>query len=159
MALRPDRSREGLDHIDFFCNDTTALRGGIAVISTGASGVALDNSSAVVTYAADPSGKMALGVLMQDVVNYDLTTRDSNVHKQEVQTGGKVTVRDNCVVTTDRIFPGNTPTVGALAYVTQSGYITSTLAAEGVTKTPQVGRFLSTKDEDGFAKVHINCVN
>lgn len=159
MALRLDRSKEGLDHIDFFNNDTTAERGGIVVISTGASGVAMDNSAAVMTYAADPSGTQPLGFLTQDVVNYDLTTRDANVHKQEVQTGSKATARDNCWMVTDRIFPGNTPAAGNTAYVTQSGYITSTVAAEGETKTPKVGRFLSSKDEDGFAKVQINCVN
>jgi hypothetical protein len=156
MALRPDRSKEGLDHIDFFCNDTTAERGGIAVINTAGSGVAVDNSSAVVTYAADPSGMRPLGVLMQDIVNYDLTVRDANIHKQEVQTGGKVTVRDLCVVVTDRIFPGATPSAGDTAYVTQSGYITDIVHAQGVVNTPKVGNFIGTADEDGYIKVQIN---
>jgi hypothetical protein len=156
MALRLDRSYEGLEHIDFFCNDTTAEKGGIVCILTAGSGVALDNSSAVVTYAAEPSGMRPLGVLMQDVVNYDLTTRDANVHKQEVQTGGKVTVRDQCVLTTDRVFPGATPSAGDTAYVTQSGYVTDTVSAVHVDNTPKVGHFLGTADEDGFIKVQIN---
>ena len=156
MALRPDRSKEGLDHVDFFCNDTTAERGGIACISTAGSGVALDNSSAVVTYAADPSGMRPLGVLMQDVVNYDLTVRDANIHKQEVQTGGKVTVRDLCVVVTDRVWAAATPSAGDTAYVTLSGFLTDTVHAQGVVNTPKVGNFLGTADEDGFIKVQIN---
>lgn len=156
MALRPDRSYEGLEHIDFFNNDTTAERGGVVCISTAGSGVALDNSSAVVTYAADPSGMRPLGALMQDVVNYDLTTRDANVHKQEVQTGGKVTVRDQCVIVTDRVWAASTPSAGDTAYVTLSGYLTDTVAAEGVVNTPKVGHFLGTADEDGYIKVQIN---
>jgi hypothetical protein len=156
MALRPDRSKEGLDHVDFFCNDTTAERGGIVCISTAGSGVALDSSAAVVTYAANPSGMRPLGVLMQNVVNYDLTTRDANIHKQEVQTGGKVTVRDLCWIVTDRIFPGATPSAGDIAYVTQSGYLTDTVHAQGVVNTPKVGNFIGTADEDGFIKVQIN---
>lgn len=165
--LRPDRSLEGLDHVDFFNNDTSsakssskAERGGIAVISTAGSGVALDSASNVVTYAADPSGKVPLGVLMQDVVNYDLTVRQANDHKQEVQTGGKVTVRDKCWVVTDWIFPGVTPTAGQTAYLQMSGYITNaTGVAPAAITTPKIGRFLSSKDEDGYAKVEINTVN
>jgi hypothetical protein len=165
--LRLDRSLEGLDHVDFFNSDTSsakdsakAERGGIVVISTVGSGVALDASENVVTYAADPSGKTPLGVLMQDVVNYDLTVRHANDHKQEVQTGGKVTVRDKCWVVTDWIFPGDTPTAGQTAYLQMSGYISNTAgAAPADLNTPKIGRFLSTKDEDGYAKVELNTVN
>jgi hypothetical protein len=156
-----------MDIVDFFNNDTSsaksstkAERGGIAVISTAGSGVAQDDGSAVVTYAADPSGKFPLGVLMQDVVNYDLTVRDANVHKQEVQTGGKVTCRDKCWVVTDWVFPGVTPTAGQKAYLTQSGYVINTAgAAPSDITTPTVGRFLSTKDEDGYVKLSVNVVN
>lgn len=159
MALREHR-RIISETIEFFCNDTTATRGGFMVLNTAGSGVALDDGAAVATYAANPSGKAVLGCLLQDVVNYDLTVRTPNYHKQEVQTGGKVTLADRGTLSTNFIYPGVTPTAGQTAYLTMSGYLTTTISATGgEVATPKVGRFDSTKDEDGFAKVSFNLPN
>lgn len=166
MALRPNRTTID-EEISFFCNDTTSAlnsskveRGGIMSISTAGSGGAMDQSEAVVTYAALASGAKPLGVLMQDVVNLDLTRQHINFLKDEVQTGGKVNVLMKGTVETNWIYPGQTPGVGSVAYVGHSGYFASTDVVTGwVTDARIVGRFLSTKDEDGFAKIAVNLPN
>jgi hypothetical protein len=152
MALKSDRI-EAYTDISFFCNDTTAERGGIMVHSTSttSSGVAMDDSNAVVTYAAVASGRVPAGLLLNDVVNLDLTRQHINWHKDEVQTGSKVTLLRQGQVTTNLIVNGVVPAPGSGAYVGASGYLTTVS-----TNSVQVGRFLSAKDADGYAKVDIN---
>ena len=93
--------------------------------------------------------------------------------------GGKVTIWNKCTVVTDRIYPGITVAGGDVAYAAPSGYISNRvhyapwgswtrnqILASGthdvsVQIPPDfydlaVGRFLSSKDEDGFAKVSVN---
>jgi len=152
MALKPHRIHLDSD-ISFFMN-STAERGGFAVISTVGSGDALDQSNAVVAYAANPSGSMAIGCLMCDVVNIDLTRQKLNPYKHEVQVNTKVTLWTKGEVQTNMIYPGLTISAGDKAYVTVSGLLTNVDA--GVTATPIVGAFRSSKDEDGYAKVAFN---
>ena len=154
MALKGDYDKGTMSEISFFCNDTTADRGGCMVISTVGSGVALDQSAAVATYAADPSGKAPLGILMCDVVNKDLTQTHLDWYKYEVQTGSKVEICGQGWFTTDRIYPGSTPAAGNPAYVAHSGYISPTRGTSG--QWPLIGQFRSSKDENGFAKVYVN---
>lgn len=151
MALKPDRV-ELLTNISFFMN-TTAERGGVAsvVTSTSGVGVSMDDANAVVSYAAVGSGSKPVGVLLNDVVNLDLTRQHINWHKDEMQVGGKVTLLRNGEVTTNMLVPGTTPSPGADAYVGNSGLFNTT-AAGGV----KVGQFLSAKDSDGYAKVSVN---
>lgn len=154
MALKGDRY-EGMTDVSFFMNDSSAAKGGVVVLSTGGSGVALDQSKALVTYAASASGTIPVGLLLNDMVNIDQTRQHINFHKNEVQKGGKVTVLTQGWVVTDMIT--GTPTAGAPAYLTAAGKVTPTQSATGgVVATPPVGRFLSTKDEDGYAKVSLN---
>ena len=148
MALKPDRI-ELLTDISFFMN-TTAERGGVVSAVTMGSGVSMDDANAVVAYAAVASGARPVGVLLNDVVNLDLTRQHINWHKDEVQVGGKVTVLRHGQVTTNLV--AGTPTAGADAYVANSGYI-STVQAAGAVK---VGQFLSAVDADGYAKVSVN---
>lgn len=150
MALKPDRV-ELLTDISFFMN-TTATRGGVASVVTATSGVgvSMDDANAVVAYAADPSGAKPIGVLLNDVVNIDLTRQHINWHKDEMQLGGKVTLLRQGQVTTNLV--GGTPSAGADAYVAASGYI-STTQADGAVK---IGQFLSATDADGYAKVSVN---
>lgn len=149
MALKADRI-ELLTDISFFMN-TTAERGGVVSVVTGGSGVALDDASAVVSYAAGASGAKPVGLLLNDVVNLDLTRQHINWHKDEVQVGGKVTVLRQGQVVTNLVTPGATPTAGADAYVGPSGYI-----GTSSTNAVKVGQFLSSKDSDGYAKVSVN---
>ncbi len=152
MALKSDRI-ELLTDISFFMN-TTAERGGVAGIAVGGtagSGVSMDDANAVVAYVAAVSGTRPIGVLLNDVVNLDLTRQHINWHKDEVQVGGKVTLLRVGQVTTDRLVSGITPTAGTPAYVGASGLIGTTS-----TNAVQIGTFLSGKDADGYAKVSVN---
>jgi hypothetical protein len=154
MALKPDRI-ELLTDISFFMN-TTGTRGGIASVSSGGSGVAMDDGSAVVSYAATASGSKPVGVLLNDVVNLDLTRQHINWHKDEIQLGGKVTLLQVGQVTTNFIV--GSPSAGAPAYVGASGNFSATPPTDSATEDEayRVGKFLSSKDSDGYAKVSVN---
>ena len=70
MALKSDRSTLQTD-ISFFMNEA-ATRGGVATLSAGGSGASMDNGTAIVTYDATPSGAVAQGLLLNDMVDIDL---------------------------------------------------------------------------------------
>lgn len=148
MALKPDRV-ELLTDISFFMS-TTATRGGVVSAVTAGSGVSMDDANAVVAYAANPSGAKPIGVLLNDVVDLDLTRQHINWHKDEIQKGGKVTVLRQGQVTTNLV--AGTPTAGADAYVAASGNVSTTQAAGAV----KIGQFLSAVDADGYAKLSVN---
>ena len=159
MALKTDRSTLQTD-ISFFMNEA-ATRGGVAVISTGGSGASMDNGSALVTYAASPSGKVPVGVLMNDMVNIDLTRQHLNQHKDEVQKGGKVTLLAKGWVVTSNL-EGTDPNAGDVAYLAHSGNLASSNIGGDSTiggARLVVGRFLSDVDEDGYAKVYVDLPN
>jgi hypothetical protein len=151
MALKPDRI-ELLTDISFFMN-TAEERGGVVsvVTSTSGVGVSMDDANAVVAYAAVASGAKPVGILLNDVVDYDLTRQHINWYRDEVQKGGKVTVLRNGQVTTNKIVSGATPSAGADAYVGASG-----LVGTSSTNAVKIGQFLSAKDSDGYAKVSVN---
>jgi hypothetical protein len=148
MALKGDRHELDTD-ISFFINET-AEKGQVVSVSTQGSGAAMDSSAALCTVAAEASGALPLGIILNDVVNLDLTRQHINWHKDEVQQGGKVTILRKGFVVTDQI--SGTPTAGATAYVADSGKISATQDGTAVA----IGSFLSTKDADGYAKVAIN---
>jgi len=157
MALKTDRSTLQTD-ISFFMNEA-ATRGGVAVISTGGSGASMDNGSALCTYAAAPSGKVALGLLMNDMVSIDLTRQHLNQHKDEVQKGGKVTLLNKGWVVTSNL-EGTDPNAGDVAYLAHSGNLAaSNIGGDDAAEHMVVGRFLSDVDEDGYAKVYIDLPN
>lgn len=159
MALKPDRTH--LDsYIDFFMNESTSIksstaaqRGGVVSISTVGSGIAMDQAEQLATYTAAPSGTTPLGILMNDMVNLDLTRQHINWHKDEVQKGGKVTIWSKGWVVTDFVYPGHTPTAGSKAYLAHSGLVGTSDIIGGNIK---VGTWLSSKDEDGYAKLAVN---
>jgi hypothetical protein len=152
MALKSDRV-EAYTDISFFCNDSSAERGGVVVHATGVagSGSAMDDSGAVVTYAASASGRVPAGLLLNDVVSLDLTRQHINWHRDEVQTGSKVTLLRQGQVTTDSIVADVTVGPGSGAYLGANGDLTT-----ATTPGAKVGTFLSAKDADGYAKVDIN---
>lgn len=159
MALKADRRFVDGD-ISFFMN-AVAERGGIvSMTGTAASGAAMDQAESTVGYVADPSGVNALGVLMTDVVNLDLTRQHANWHKEEVQLGGKVNVWTKGTVVTDQIYPGHSPAPGGRAYVGHSGLLAASDVATDDTDltgdTRVVGRWETAANEDGFAKVSVN---
>jgi hypothetical protein len=147
MALKADRI-EALSDISFFMN-TVAERGGVASVVTAGSGVSMDDANAVVAYAATVSGSKPLGILLNDVVNYDLTRQHINWHKDEVQVGGKVALLRQGQVTTNMVT--GTPSAGSDAYVGVSG-----LVGTSSTNSVKIGQFLSSKDADGYVKLSVN---
>ena len=154
MALKPDRIETQTD-VSFFMN-STATRGGIASISTGGSGVAMDDAGAVVAYSTAGSGAKPVGVLLNDVVNLDLTRQHINWHKDEVQQGGKVSLLQIGQVTTDRVT--GAIAAGEPAFVGASGLFTATAPTDIDSELAQhrVGTFLSSRDSDGYVKVAVN---
>ena len=150
MDLRPDRN-EVITDISFFLNET-AERGLIVVANTQGSGAAMDDSSAAVKVPSAPgvAGK-PVGLLLNDVVNLDLTRQHINYAKDEVQKGSKVALLRVGTVTTDQI--SGAVTMGDAAHFHNAGQLSSATTSND---SVQVGRFLSTKDADGFAKVAIN---
>jgi len=153
MALRPDRD-EHLTDLSFFMNET-AERGILVVASSQGSGAAMDDSSAAVKIGA--VGAIAtddpVGVLLNDVVNLDLTRQHINFAKDEMQQGGKVLLLRIGTVVTDQI--SGAITLGDPAHFMGAGQLCSATANSN---SPVIGRWLSKKDADGYAKVAINIV-
>ena len=149
MALKPDRI-EAYTDISFFMNQV-AERGGVAVHVTAGEGVSMDDANAVVEYPSDPSGTAPAGLLLNDVVNYDLTRQHINWHRDEVQIGSKVTLLRQGQVVTNLVASGVAPTAGDDAYYAADGELTTVS-----TNSVKVGRFLSSLDADGYVKVDIN---
>jgi hypothetical protein len=153
MALKSDRYELQTD-ISFFYNAGVATRGGVVVHGTAGSGASMDQGVNLVTYAAVTSASRPVGILLNDVVNKDLTRTHLNQYKNEVQKGGKVTVLRKGYVVTSNIT--GTPAAGDPAFachVTAGNVRNDSPASSGVL---QVGRFLTSKDEDGYAKVEVN---
>jgi hypothetical protein len=150
MALKTDRYEESTD-ISYFYTNGTATRGGV---------VCLDVLSASYKAAAGATD-VPVGVLLNDVVNKDLTRTHLNWYKDEVQQGGKVTVMTRGWVVTNNIQTGDTPTPGALAYAsdTEAGAFSVTAADADGSGNLAVGRFMSRVDADGYAKVYVNLPN
>ena len=158
MALKADRNELDVD-ISYFYNAGTAERGGIVSIASAGSGAAMDQANAQVAVKQGAAGVIPVGVLLNDVVDIDLTRQHINWHKDEVQKGGKVTLLTQGNVVTNMIYPGDTPTAGGLAYVAHSGYIAAANKDSTLGQASVVGRFISTKDEDGYVKVAVNLPN
>ena len=146
MALKGDRNVLETD-ISFFIN-VTAEKGQLLCVSTQGSGAAMDNSSALATTATGTN--VPLGVILNDVVDIDQTRQHINWHKDEVQKGGKCTILTKGTVVTDQCT--DTVTAGMVAYLNTNG----TVGPQAHGNSLAVGRFLSTKDADGYAKVAIN---
>lgn len=150
MALKPDRLEDYTD-IRFFMNET-GERGCIVIHDTSVSGLGgLDDAGSVVKKPTD-SGGVPAGMLMNDVVNVDLSRYRLNEQKDEVQVNSKVCLMKRGRAKTNMLVAGVNPVVGESAYYNNGGLLTnSTGGANGL-----VGRFGSAKDEDGYVVVEIN---
>ena len=157
MALKADRHEFQTD-ISFFYNDSTAVtRGGVVIHDTAGSGAAMDQGVNLVKYDTCTVGtEIPVGILLNDVVDKDLTRTHLNQYKDEVQRGGKVTILRKGWVVTNLIT--GTPAAGGLAFADDAvaGYIAVDAYSAASSGNLCIGRFLSTKDEDGYAKVEVN---
>jgi hypothetical protein len=181
MALKPDRNELDVDISYFWATGIGygSERGGwvSATGSTAASGAGMDQAVNQVWYGLNTTGVRPLGVLLNDVVNVDLTRQILNPYKSEVQVGDKITLLKKGYVVTNRIVTTIGPTtvavtVGAPAYTGPSGFITTVASGtlhvlqnnDALTKSmlnsPSgsyvIGKFLSAADEDGYAKIYID---
>jgi len=153
MALKADRYEESTD-ISFFYNEGTATRGGAVVLDAAlASGAAMDQGGNKVKYG---TAGVPVGILLNDVVNKDLTRTHLNQYKDEVQKGGKVTVLTRGWVLTNMIEDSIDPAAGEIAYISASEAGDLTNAAPGSSGSLAVGRWMSQKDADGYAKLYVN---
>ena len=150
MALRPTRN-EFLTDLSFFMNETSE-RGVMCVASTQGSGAAMDQSEAAVKVAS-AVGDKPVGLLLNDVVDLDLTRQHNNYDQDEMQKGGKVLLLRAGFVVTDQI--SGAITLGDAAHFVDDGRFCSAAASS---HSAQVGRWLSKKDSDGYAKLQINIV-
>ena len=151
MALKADRYEESTD-ISFFYNAGTASRGGVVVLNAvNASGAAMDQGANLVEYAAATTGTVPVGILLNDVVNKDLTRTHLNQYKDEVQKGGKVTVLTRGWVVTNNI-DAVSIVPGEVAYASATSGNLTNVSTSG----QAVGRFMSAQDADGYVKVYVN---
>ena len=150
MALRPTRN-EHLTDLSFFM-DETSERGVMITASSQGSGAAMDQSAAAVQVAAALDDK-PVGLLLNDMVNLDLTRQHINYDQDEMQKGGKVLLLRAGFVVTDQI--SGAITLGDPAHFVPGGLFCSATASS---HSAQVGRWLSKKDADGYAKIQINIV-
>ena len=160
MALKADRHEQTTD-ISFFYTAGTATRGGVAMLDAAlASGAAMDQGVNQVKYMQATATSVPVGILLNDVVDKDLTRTHLNWFKDEVQKGGKVTVMTEGWVVTNMI-DNVTITPGQVAYAsaTTAGNLTNVAATATASGNLAVGRFMSAKDTDGYAKVWVNLPN
>lgn len=156
MALKPDREfNEVTDITNFWHPTNTAEKGGIASVVSQGSGAAIGQNSVdepnVVDYLTSAISGVAKGVLLQDVNAALSATRDFlNFESGEIRPGDKCTLVKKGFVVTDLIL--GTPIVGGVAYLGASGNISTTSGLA----TPVVGRFETTVDANGFARVSID---
>jgi len=148
MALKSDRYELQTD-ISFFYNAAATTRGCVVCHGgTAGTGAAMDQGANLCAKSASSSAKV-LGILLNDVVDKDLTRTHLNQYKDEVQKGGKVTVLRKGYVVTSNVT--GTPAAGDVAY--QCETTAGNVATSG---TNVVGAFLSAEDADGYAKVEVN---
>lgn len=156
MALKPDREYNETTSIRYFWSEVTAQataeKGGIACQESVGSGVALDASGNVVQYAANGSGAVPVGVLLQDVNPVMSTTRDfPDLQSGEKRPGDKVTLFRKGWLVSDMV--SGTITRGATLYVGDSGYMTTNQISAGHVA---IGRVETTADADGFVTVFVD---
>lgn len=152
MALRPDRYEFQTD-ISYFC-DAATERGVVLIHSSSGSGAALDQTAAVVTVGGTgvTLNLKPAGLLLNDMVTIDVTRDHPNIYKDEMRVGGKCTLLTKGWVVTNMLATGITPVAGDTAYLAPSSKITNSNTGT----PPAIGKFLSAKDERGYAKVEIN---
>lgn len=159
--LKPDR-REVPNEINYSsdpallstASDGTVFeRGGIAVIKTVGSGGYPGDANNIFEYAANPSGKVPLGVLLYDVVKYDTNRQHDNWFKSGFQArlGMKAAIAPEGWYTTNMVPTGDTINGGEPAYLAASGKVSVTQAGGA----PRVGTFMTKRDADGYVKLRL----
>jgi hypothetical protein len=154
--LKPDRQPVVWD-IRHYMNET-ADQGSFPVQYTASSGADLDGADNVASIEANPSGYAPLGVLVDEVVDLDLTKYPVNWHKEQTNVGYKVSIIRKGLVATDQIDADFPAVAGGIAVLRASGLIGSVDDLDNYVPSanPTIGRFETTEDEDGFAFVFVD---
>lgn len=155
MALKGKRS--GGDrryHNTTVFVSAAAERGGVLTLSTTSSGSAFGDSAVVGAYAANPSGRVVLGVLVEDFVDKDLTRTHLNWHKSEQIINSPASVLNQGFVTTN-MTEGAITTPGP-AYLGHSGRIGRVSTLLGAGAEMEVGVIETIPDEDGYVRFRFN---
>jgi hypothetical protein len=142
--LKPDRQEIHYD-IYFFI-DEVAEPGTLVIHDTSGVGAAADQALGNVVVPEGITGVPA-GLLLN-------TAKDSEVQRNwadEVQIPGKATLLRYGWVVTNLIVTGVNPVAGEPAHFAAGGLLSNTATATGA----KVGRWLSGKDADGYARVEI----
>jgi hypothetical protein len=148
MALKSDRYELQTD-ISFFYNAAATTRGClVAHGGTAGTGAAMDQGA---NLCVKSTSAVPLGILLNDVVDKDLTRTHLNQHKDEVQKGGKVTILRKGYVVTNSVTNVADVDAGEVAY--RCDDTAGNVASSG---TVAIGRFLSAKDADNYVKVEVN---
>jgi hypothetical protein len=162
MALKPGRTVV-VDDISYYIN-TVAERGGVvcqnSAGSSGVTGEGIDSSNRVVAYQTNPSGSVAVGLLLRDIVNKDLSQTHLNQYKSEDQVNSKAYLLIKGTAVTNMWLPQALPSGGAISYPINCYLGGSGLLGVGATLAnsgyPVVGKVLSALDSDGYAQVRID---
>jgi len=156
MALREWRRVEATT-IEYVVN-TAHERGGVLSATSGQI-AAYDTS-------VTPSSVVPIGILLEDIESMNFMTHPQYYQRNVSDLGSKVGIATKGEFETDMIEPAAEAYIdaGKKAYLTESGYFTIQELAPGNVGVPseagqsgvQVGRFLSTVDSDGYARVRID---
>lgn len=155
MALKGDRQVDAVE-LGFYLNET-ASKGVILSYSTVGSGVAMDNVNNIATVVANASGARPIGMLLTEFVNIDQSRFPINWHKDQANSGDKACIMTKGWAVTDKIT--GTPTIGQKAVLAVNGTVSGVAIGSSTyneAANPLVGKFRSTKDQDGFAKVYVD---
>ena len=137
---------------------TACVRGGMATLAnTGDFGWGMDDETNVVAYAADPSGKVPAGMLLQTSESVDVTQIPRNYQDHDTVTvNSKVAVLRKGVAITNMIDSSRSSDIapGDDVYIGLSGLLTD----EALAKYVRAGnsKFQSHVASDGFVKVAVD---
>lgn len=156
MALRESRRVEATT-IEYIVT-AAAERGGL--LSAASGNVASYNTSIA------PSSIVPIGILLEDIEAQNYMTHPQYYQRNVSDLGSVVGIMTKGEVVTDFIDPYAEPHIhaGKNAYLTHSGLLTTYDFAPGVvgsnsdigTSGVLVGKFMSNRDSNGFARVRID---
>ena len=150
MALKPLRIQNGKETLINKKCAVVAERGLIAIAHTTDTFVSVSGTLA--------SGHLPAGMILDDVVDFDLTTRPANLHKNEIEVSGLVSLALEGQFLVDTIPDGVSPAQFEDAFLVASG-LTSNVAAGVGELELKVGKWLTGKDADGFALLDLEMNN
>lgn len=146
-----------LEHIDgsYFATANMVAERGVGVVlvnPSGVTGVPGDHNNTVTT-PSGVAGEVFVGVLFDDVVDWDRTTAcfPHDRYRNATTACRPVNIVRQGDINTDQLADGATPTPGQDAYLTAGGLFTETSTSIG-----PVGKFRGVKQSNGFISIHID---